>query len=80
MCLPNVIGSLVRITSLAEDVKLSACGRHFSLCFLLYFQHLCLLVKFGEEFFYAIPELTHPLGLLIRSHCGHYDVLSLGVE
>jgi hypothetical protein len=66
--------------SLAEDVKLSACGKHPSLCFLLYFQHLCLLVKFGEALFYAIPELTHPLGLLIRSHCGQCDVVSLGVE
>jgi hypothetical protein len=39
-----------------------------------------MLVKFGEAFFYAIPELTHPLGLLIRSHCGQCDVVSLGVE
>jgi hypothetical protein len=37
-------------------------------------------IKFGEAFFYAIPELTHPLGLLIWSHCGQCDVLSLGVE
>jgi hypothetical protein len=38
----------------------------------------CLPVKFGEAFFYAIPELTHLLGLLIQSHCGQCDVLSLG--
>jgi hypothetical protein len=80
MCLPSVIGSLVHITSLAKDVKLSTCGRHSLLCFLFYFQHLYLLVKFGEAFFCAIPELTHPLGLLIRPHCGQCDVLSLGVE
>jgi hypothetical protein len=30
-------GKLVHTTSLAEDVKLSACGRHSSLCFLFYF-------------------------------------------
>jgi hypothetical protein len=39
-----------------------------------------MLVKFGEAFFYAIPELTHSLGLLIRSHCGQCDIVSLGVE
>jgi hypothetical protein len=37
MSLPSVMGSLVLITSLAEDVKLSTCGRHLLLCFLFYF-------------------------------------------
>jgi hypothetical protein len=48
--------------------------------FLVLFSAFVSIVKFGEAFFYAIPELTHPLGLLIRSHCGQCDVLSLGVE
>jgi hypothetical protein len=51
---------------------------HYVSCFM--FSICCLPVKFGEAFFYAIPELTHPLGLLIQSHYGQCDVLSLGVE
>jgi hypothetical protein len=54
---------------LAEDVKLSACGRHLSLCYLFYFWHcvfqvLCLPFKFGGAFFYATPELTRSLGIV----------------
>jgi hypothetical protein len=55
-----LIGSLFLITSLAEDVKLSACGRHPSLCLLPFFFYF--LVKFREAFFYVVPKLTYPLG------------------
>ena len=62
MCLPNVIGSLFRITSLAEDVKLSACGRHPSLCFIF---SICVYrSNFRGAFFYASPKLTHSLGFV----------------
>jgi hypothetical protein len=36
---------------------------YFPHCILIYFI-LCLPVKFGEAFFYAIPELNCPLGFV----------------
>jgi hypothetical protein len=55
--------------SLAEDVKLSTCGKHPSLFYLFYFWHcvfqLCLPFKFGGALFYAMPNLTRSLGIVI---------------
>jgi hypothetical protein len=42
MCLPSIIGSLVRITSLAEDVKLSACEEAPLIMFLVLFFSICV--------------------------------------
>jgi hypothetical protein len=43
---------------------------HFLFCYFifLFIFYLCLSVKFGEAFFYAIPELNRPLGFVFFSH------------
>ena len=58
--------------SLAEDVKLSACGRHPSLFYLFCFwrcvvQVICLPFMFGGALFYvyAMPDLSCSLGIII---------------
>ena len=58
--------------SLAEDVKLRACGRHPSLFYLFYFWHcvvqvICLPFKFGGALFdvYVTPNLTRSMCIII---------------
>jgi hypothetical protein len=66
------------VTSLAEDVKLSTCGRHSSLfllsfdfviCF-CFFQVKCLPPKFGGAFSYVLPNLHHPSGIVFLGTLG----------
>jgi hypothetical protein len=67
------------VESLAEDFKLSACGRQPSLfcvfmcylisfvqfvLFLCVFQVECLPFKFGGTFSYVMPDLRHPAGMV----------------
>jgi hypothetical protein len=74
--------------SLAEDLKLSACGRQPSLfslsldClfqFCCVFQDECLPFKFGEAFCYVILDLRHPIGIVFLVTLGTMCHFSLGV-
>jgi hypothetical protein len=80
------------VESLAEDFKLSACGRQPSLFFLCYltsfvhfvlflcvFQVKCLPFKFGGAFSYVVPDLHLPSGIVFfLSHWGQCDILVWG--
>jgi hypothetical protein len=78
--------------SLAEDFKLSACGRQPSLFFLCYlilfllcvlflcvFQVKCLPFKFGGAFSYVVPDLRHPAGIVFLVTLRTMCHFSLGV-
>jgi hypothetical protein len=78
--------------SLAEDLKLSACGRQplffsksFDLiclfCFVcvVFFRNKCLLFKFEEAFSYVTPDLSHPFGIVCLNTLGTMCHVSLGV-
>jgi hypothetical protein len=74
------------VASLAEDVKLNACGRHPSffpyvlilfVCFV--FQVKCLQFKFGGAFSYILPNLLHSSGFLFLDTLGIMCHFSLGV-
>jgi hypothetical protein len=74
--------------SLAEDLKLSACGRQpsfFSLsfdliCFVLFVfvRNKCLLFKFGEAFSYVTPDLRRPFSIVFLATLGTMCHFSLG--
>jgi hypothetical protein len=73
------------VTSLAEDVKLNACGRHpslFSLSFdffLFVFQVKCLPSKFRGAFSYVLPNLRHSSSIVFLGTLGTMCHFSLGV-
>jgi hypothetical protein len=78
------------VTSLAEDVKLSACGRYPSLfflsfdfvyliCFCFIFQVKCLPSKFGGVFSYILPNLRPSYGIVFLDTLGTMCHFSLGV-
>jgi hypothetical protein len=78
------------VTSLAEDIKLSTCGRHPSLfflsfysvcliCFCFVFQVKCLPSKFGGAFSYVLPNLCHSSGIVFLDTLGTMCHFSLGV-
>jgi hypothetical protein len=77
------------VTSLAEDVKLSACGRHPSLFSLSFdfvfffsfaFQVKCLPSKFGGAFSYILPNLHHSSSIVFLGTLGTMCHFSLGVR
>jgi hypothetical protein len=52
------------------------------LCFVLFlcvFQVKCLPFKFGEAFFYVVPDLHHPAGIVFLVTLGTMCHFSLGV-
>jgi hypothetical protein len=78
------------MTSLVEDVKLSACGRHpsfFSLffdfvyliCCCFVSQEKCLPSKFAGTISYILPILTHSSSIVFLGTLGRMCHFSLGV-
>jgi hypothetical protein len=78
--------------SLAEDLKLSACGRHpslfsllldlvylFCFCFHCVFQEKCLPFKFGRALSYVMPDLRRSSSIVFLDTLGTMCHFSLGV-
>jgi hypothetical protein len=80
------------VESLAEDFKLSACGRqppHYSLCYLILFVHFVFVFhvlfrssvchsSLGERS-YVMPDLHHSSGIVFLYTLGTMYHFSLGV-
>ena len=81
------------VDSLAEDCKLSACGRQpvvnfsfccpliwlFMFCFCFGFHEICLLFKFRGALSYVTPNLHHPVGIVFLATLGTICRFGLGV-